>query len=178
PGSPLAERSLARSADFYYRTSQFDLAADAYGAFIRIYPRSNEIARARLRQAYYNFAQFRGPRYDATPLLDARTEFQGIQARDPDLAREEGVQQFIDRIDEQLAAKLMVNAQYYARVQEPKAAVFLYRSLIQRYPASKEAQIARKIIEKMPAWTLTDPPPPTSAAELPAPTTRPTYDVK
>jgi outer membrane assembly lipoprotein YfiO len=178
PGSPLAEKALARSADFYYRTSQFDLAADAYGAFVRIYPRSNEVARARLRQAYSNFAQFRGPRYDGTPLLDARTQFLGIQARDPELAREEGVQQFIDRIDEQLAAKLVVNAQYYERVGEPKAAVFVYRSLVQRYPASREAVAARKILEKMPASTLTDPWPPQSAAQLPAPTTRPTFDVK
>ena len=45
PGSPIAERCLLRTADFYYRSSQFDLAADAYGAYLRIYPRSPDVAR-------------------------------------------------------------------------------------------------------------------------------------
>ena len=125
PGSPLAERQLARSADYYYRSSQFDLAADAYGAFIRFFPRSPLVPRARLRQAYSNFAQFRGPRYDATPLLDARAQFLDILARDPEMAREEGVRQFIDRIEEQLAAKIFIDASYYeVACINPKAAVF------------------------------------------------------
>lgn len=176
PGSPLAERALARSADYYYRSSQFDLAADAYGAFLRMYPRSPSVPRARLRQAYSNFAQFRGPLYDATPLLDARAQFLDIIARDPDLAREEGVQQFIDRIDEQLATKLYLDAGYYERVHQPKAAVFLYRSLIQRYPNSREAKVARDALSRMPAWALSDPLPPHSAGRIP--TTRPLLDVR
>jgi outer membrane assembly lipoprotein YfiO len=176
PGSPLAERALARSADYYYRSSQFDLAADAYGAFIRFFPRSPLAPRARLRQAYANFAQFRGPRYDATPLLDARAQFLDILARDPEMAREEGVRQFVDRIEEQLAAKIYFDANYYQRVNQPKAAVFLYRTLIQRYPNTREAQVARAAIRKMPPSALTDPPPPQTGMQLPV--TRPSMDVK
>ncbi len=81
PGSPIAEKSLLRTARYYYQSSQFDLAADAYGAFIRIYPRSPEVGRVRLRQAHANFAQYHGPRYDATPLLDARAQFAEVQTR-------------------------------------------------------------------------------------------------
>jgi len=173
PGSPIAERALLRTCDYYYRTSEFDLAADAYGAFLRIYPRSPEVARARLRQAYANFAQFHGPAYDATPLLDARTQFLAIQSRTPDLAREEGVQQFVERIDEHLAAKIRVDADYYIRVNQPKSAVFLYRSLIQRYPNSKDAQAARGLLAKMPKWTQADPWPPESVGQIPLPTSRP-----
>ncbi|HWE00849.1 MAG TPA: outer membrane protein assembly factor BamD [Tepidisphaeraceae bacterium] len=174
PGSPIAEKSLLRTADYYYRSSQFDLAADAYGAYLRIYPRSPAVPRIRLRQAYSNFAQFHGPAYDSTPLLDARTQFMEIQSLTPDLAREEGVQQFIDRIEEHLAAKIRVDAEYYLRVHQPKAAVFLYRSLIQRYPNTRDAKSARAILAKMPASALTDPWPPISSGELPPPTTRPT----
>lgn len=176
PGSPVAEQSLQRTADYYYRNSQFDLAADAYGAFLRIYPRSPAAPRARLRQAYSNFAQFHGPAYDATPLLDARAEFSQIQAMTPELANEEGVQQFIDRIDEQLAAKIRWDAEYYLRVHERNGAVFLYRSLILRYPNSRDAQAARLALEKMPASALAQPWPPESAVQLPflaQPTSRP-----
>jgi outer membrane protein assembly factor BamD (BamD/ComL family) len=171
PGAPIAERALRRTADFYYHTSQFDLAADAYGAFIRIYPRSPEVARARLRQAYSNFAQFRGPRYDITPLLDARAQFMEIITFTPDLAQQEGVQQFVDRIDENLAAKIASDADYYVRVNNLKAAVFLYRALIQQYPNSRDAAAAKKILATMPASALATPPPP--ASEGLAPVTRP-----
>lgn len=174
PGSPIAERSLLRTADYYYRKSEFDLAADAYGAYLRIYPRGTEVARSRLRQAYSNFAQFRGPPYDATTLLDARTQFGQIQSQTPDLAREEGVEKFIERIDELLAAKIHWDADYYNRVGDLKGAVFLYRSLVQRFPNSKDAQAAKATLAKMPASALKDPWPPESAGQIPIPTTRPT----
>jgi hypothetical protein len=40
PGSPLAEKSLLRAADYYYADEQFDIAADAYAIYVRSYPRS------------------------------------------------------------------------------------------------------------------------------------------
>ena len=51
PGSPLAERSLLRSADHYFANSEWELAADAYAAYGRSYPRSQEIGRVRLQRA-------------------------------------------------------------------------------------------------------------------------------
>ena len=67
PGSALAERALLRTADYYFRSSQFDLAADAYGAFARAYPRSPDVSYVKLREAFSSLAQFRGVRYDSTP---------------------------------------------------------------------------------------------------------------
>ncbi|HZL36095.1 MAG TPA: outer membrane protein assembly factor BamD [Tepidisphaeraceae bacterium] len=160
PGSPIAERSLLRTADHYYHTSEFDLSADAYGAFLRTYPRSSQGPKARLRQAYSNFAQFRGPRYDATPLIDARAQFQDIIVRYPALAQEEGLQGFIDKIEDQLAQKVYIRADFYRRTHEPAAAVFVYRTLIQQYPNSRQAAAARKELSRMPRWALNHPEPP------------------
>ena len=50
PGSPIAEKALLRTADYYYASGQFDLAADAYAAYARSYPRSPYQARVRLRE--------------------------------------------------------------------------------------------------------------------------------
>ncbi|MDB5290654.1 MAG: hypothetical protein JWL69_1895 [Phycisphaerales bacterium] len=170
PGSPLAERALLRSADYYYHTIQYDLAADAYGAFVRIYPRSPEVPMARLRQAFANNAQFRGPKYDATPLLDARAQFQDVQVRYPELAEKANVRQLIEDIDAQLAAKAYYDADYYRRTFQYKAAVFLYRQVILSYPNSRDAQMAKRQLNEMPAWALNQPPPPPPAA---IPTSRP-----
>jgi len=175
PGSPIAEKALLRTADYYYHTSQFDLAADAYAAYARNFSRSPEVPRVRLQEAFATLAQFRGPRYDATPLIDARAMFREIIERYPELAREENLPEFIERIDNTLATKLYLTADFYRRTNQPHAAVFLYRMLLKTYPQSHDAGLAQNELRKMPAWALAEPAPP--PAVLAAPSTQPDLPV-
>lgn len=168
PGSPIAERALLRTADYYFHSSQFDLAADAYGAYVRSFPRSPDVPRVRLQQAFSYLAQFRGPKYDATPLIDARAMLRDIAERYPDLAREVDLPSFIERIDNTLAAKMYWTADYYVRTNQPKAAVFMYRSLLKTYPNSPDASLAKRRLEKMPAYALAQPDAPAAAVEQPS----------
>lgn len=173
PGSALAERSLLRTADYYFRTSQFDLAEDAYASYVRSYPRSAELPFVKLRQAFSSLAQFRGSRYDATPLLDARSQFQEIIDKYPALATEENVPERIQRIDDTLAHKLVYIADFYARTNHPSAAVYVYRSLIETYPNTRDAQTARTALEKFPRSALDQAPAARSVSITKQPTSRP-----
>ncbi|HRK32858.1 MAG TPA: outer membrane protein assembly factor BamD, partial [Tepidisphaeraceae bacterium] len=110
PGSQLAERALLRSADYYYSKSDYDLAGDAYAAYVRSYPRSPDIARIRLRQAWSYLAQFRGPRFDATPIVNAKSQLTDLIATYPELAQEENLGQLVDRIDSTIAQKFLTTA--------------------------------------------------------------------
>jgi outer membrane assembly lipoprotein YfiO len=176
PGSPLAEKALQRTGDHYYKTSEFDLAADVYAAFVKAYPRSPEVPRVRLRQAFSYYAQFRGLRFDATPIIDAREQLAGILAVYPKLAEEENLAPVIARIDEAFARKIYQTADFYRRTHEPRAAVYTWRYLIQTYPKSNEAELAKKELAKMPKWALKDPDPP--AGNGYAPTTAPTAEAR
>lgn len=159
PGSPLAERALLRTADFYYADAQYDLAADAYGAYAKAYPRSPALPRVRLRQAFSNLAQFRGLRFDATPVIDARTQLLDLMAAFPDVAEEENLAEIVQRIDTSFARKLYYRADFYRRTHEPVAAVYTYRYLIRTYPQSEEAQLAEQALKDMPRSALETPPP-------------------
>jgi outer membrane assembly lipoprotein YfiO len=179
PGSPIAEKSLKRTADYYFNESEFELAADAYDTFIRSYPRSPEIPQIKLRQAFSNLAQFRGPRFDATPLINARSQFKAIEVQYPDLAAESNVPQWIDHIDADLAKKAYLVADFYRRTGRPSGAVFMYRYVIQTYPNSPEAKMSRQELTRMPARALRQAPPPASNPEsaaqpLPTPPQEPT----
>lgn len=166
PGSPIAERALLRTADFYYEDSQFDLAADAYGEYLKSYPRSPEVPRVRLFRAFASLAQFRGLRFDATPLIDARTQLEDVLAQYPQLAQQEGVREFIDRIDETLAAKVYAQADFYRRTGESRGAVYLWRYLVTNYPGSQEAERAQRHLAKAPASALEAPVPGEGRPEL------------
>ena len=168
PGSPIAERALKRSADYYFNTSQFDMAADAYEFFVRSYPRSADIPQAKLRRAFASLAQFRSPYFDATPLIDARSQFKAIQSQYPDLAAEANVPQWIDHIDADLARKAYITGDYFKRTNKPGAAVYMFRYVSQTYPNSAEAKKARQQLAKMPKWAMELPPPPGSNPEAAA----------
>jgi outer membrane assembly lipoprotein YfiO len=159
PGSPIAERSLLRTADYYYDDSQFDLASDAYGAYARSYPRSPDVPRARLRQAYSSLAQFRGLKFDATPVINAKAQLEDIQAEYPEMAKRENVADVLERIDGILAARVAQTADFYRRTHQPRAAAYNLRYLIENYPDTTEAEKARKQLEKLPAWALEMPTP-------------------
>ncbi len=150
PGSQIAERALLRTADHYYASADYDLASDAYAAFSRSYPRSPATPRVRLRQAFANYAQFRGLRFDATPLVDARAQLSEIVAQHPELAQEEGLPEVIERIDRTFAEKLYVTADFYRRTSEPRAAAYTYKQLISAYPDTPEAQKAQQALARLP----------------------------
>jgi outer membrane assembly lipoprotein YfiO len=171
PGSPLAEKSLLRTADFYYSNGDFDLAADAYAAYLRSYPRSNILPRVRLRQAFSNLAQFRGLRFDATPVIDARIQLVSFMNDYPQVARDEAIPQVLQRIDKTFARKLFGVADFYARTHEPGAAVYTYRFLVATYPELPEATEAKERLKQMPQWALDQPEP--AAGPIGVPTTSP-----
>jgi outer membrane assembly lipoprotein YfiO len=168
PGSPLAEKALLRVADYYYADSQFDLAADAYAAYIRSYPRSPWLPRVRLRQAFASLAQFRGTKFDATPVIDARQQLLDIARLYPDVADQENVAAIISRIDASLAIKLLETADYYRRTGQAGSAAYYYRYLILQYPEMPEAAEARERLARLPAAAREAPVPPvTRPATLP-----------
>lgn len=159
PGSLLAEKALLRTADYYYNSSEFDLAADAYGVYLKSYPRSPDVPRVRLRRAYATLAQFRGTRYDASALVDAKAQLADVATAYPDIADEENLPDLERRIDDTFARKIYRTADFLRRTKQPGAAVYYYRFLIETFPDAPEAKLARQRLAEFPANILAERPP-------------------
>jgi outer membrane assembly lipoprotein YfiO len=159
PGSPLAERCLLRTADFYYAEGEYGLAHDAYGFYVKAFPRAKMVPQARFRQACASLAQFRGVRFDATNLLNARAELIGFSTAYPELAATKNVNGIVVRIDQALARKLFITADFYRRTHDYHGAVYMYRYLIMSYPNAIDIPEARQALAGMPKATLADPQP-------------------
>jgi len=166
PGSQIAERALLRTANYYYHDGQYDFAADTYGAYLRSYPRSPLTPRVRLRQAYSMYAQFRGPRFDATPAIDAREQLRELVAQYPQLSAEEDLPALVAQIDQTLIRKLLVTADFYRRTKEPVGAAYTYQYVVKAYPNTDEAQQAQLALNALPQWAV---------ASAPAPAITPAY---
>ncbi|MBC7784531.1 MAG: outer membrane protein assembly factor BamD [Burkholderiales bacterium] len=146
PGSPLAERALRRTADYYFANADFDLAADAYGAHAKSYPRAPNLPEILLRQAFSNYAQFTGARFDPTPLANARAQMVELINKYPEIAQRENIQSFVDSIDKTLARKLLLTADFYRRTDKPAAEKFTLQTLVKQYPQTDEAQQAKAML--------------------------------
>jgi outer membrane assembly lipoprotein YfiO len=160
PGSQLAEQALLRTANYYYADQQYDFAADTYAAYIRTYPRSPMVPRVKLRYAYSLYAQFRGPKFDAMPVIDAREQLRELAVQYPQLAQEENVPQLLEQIDRNLARKLVWTGDYYRRTNEPKGAAYTFKYVARAYPQTPEAEQAKVALAKLPAWAVASVPDP------------------
>jgi outer membrane assembly lipoprotein YfiO len=168
PGSPLAEKALLHTADYYYNDQDYDLAFDCYTSYVQRYPRSERIPRVKLRAAFSCLAQFRGVKFDATSLIDARAQLIDIEKAYPDMAQEENLPSVVDQIDSAFAKKILEMARFYERTHEPKGAVYQYRFLCETYPDSPEAAQARARLSELPETVLVEAGPPPAPGYAPA----------
>lgn len=168
PGSPIAEKALLRTADYYYATSQFDLAADAYGAYVKAYPRSPLVARVKLRQAFSQMALYRGTRFDASPAKDARELLADLIVTEPNLAAGESLPSVVIRIDDALARAMIQSGDWYRRTNNLRGAAYMYRLMLATYPESPDAPEAQRRLDRIPE-KFKDNPAPTTTPSVPEP---------
>ncbi|MCC5828390.1 MAG: outer membrane protein assembly factor BamD [Phycisphaeraceae bacterium] len=163
PGSEIAERAAFTLAEYYFDRGRMRLAAEMYDIFLINFPRSEkrELAMRRLIQA--SLASFKGPRFDASGLIEARERLIAYESEFPAAAERLGVKALMVRIEESLALKLMDTAQWYERRGKDFSAVYLYERLVHEYPATAAARDAERRLER-----LRPSPPSAEPAERPA----------
>jgi len=149
PGSQLAEQAGMELADFYFRKRDLQLASDAYDLFVQNYPRSKQVEKARLRLIYTLLAAYKGPLYDARGLFEASARLKELQALDPVTAQRVGADALIVRIYESEAAKLLSEAAWYDRQDDPISAERYIRRLVEKYPKSIATLIALREIPQL-----------------------------
>jgi outer membrane protein assembly factor BamD len=162
PGSRLAEEAGIELANFYFRRRQMDLAVEAYELFIENYPRSEYVDGARRRLIYAHLASFKGPRFDAAGLYEARALLLRLKRQDPVSAEQLGADALLVRIDESDAEKLLVTARWYLRTRDFIAAELTIRRLVNKYPRSvattRALRMMPRILKNLPASVLAETP--------------------
>lgn len=166
PGSRLAERGLLEWGDYYYRNRDLPMAGDIYDKFLELFPRSSSRSLTMQRLIYSNIAQFKGPRYDTSTLVDAKYQIDDFQREFPAQAEAAGLGPGLQaRLEESRAAHDLLVAGWYFKRNDPISARLCLRRLAHKYPGTRAAKDALSILEAH-AWPL-------DAASTPVPSGSP-----
>lgn len=170
PGSRAAERAGIELADYFYRNHDLKSASDAYDLFLQNYPNSPYRLKAMQRRVYSRIGQYKGPRYDGSPLLDAQVLVRRFMAMYPSKAEESGIDEaLLTRIDESAALQLMENAAWYIKSGNGAAARYTLKRLIRQHPETATAQRALDVLIERGWITLNPPPAPPAPPSDPRP---------
>jgi len=148
--SPLGLRAALAVAENYHKRELF---SDEYLKWweVSLQYKTGQIAKDALlgmaasKHAIYN----RQPEekrafYDPGNLRTAQSHYKEFVGRYPQDAEKLGTNQIIKQIDEQLAEKELVIAQYYDRTGRVQAANLYYDMVLQDYPQTEAAEAARQ----------------------------------
>jgi Outer membrane lipoprotein len=160
PKSRLAERACLELADYYYRERDMASAATMYDIFLKNYPESEFRQKALQRRVYANIAQFKGPRYDASGLREAKFLIQDYSARYPQDAERIGMDNaLIARLDESAAVQMLETARWYLRRDDDVSARLTVARLLRKHPRTVAAIRAQELISER-KWVMPGAAPP------------------
>ncbi|MEM7681384.1 MAG: outer membrane protein assembly factor BamD [Planctomycetota bacterium] len=169
PGSVVGEDASFALADYYYQRREMGQAAVAYELFLANYPRSRRREWALLRLINSSLGRFRGPRFDATVLIEASERILQYEQEFP--ATADRVSGFRLRIREALAERDLLNGQWFETRGKGISAAVLYRAVVLDYP---ETAAARRALARLGDLDVDlgrlDPPTSSSLASLPVDT--------
>jgi outer membrane protein assembly factor BamD (BamD/ComL family) len=144
PGTRMGETALKLRADYYYANGDMLLAEDEYAHIAREYPSGRYVQFAMLRAAEAAEAAFPGVKFDDRSLLDADERYRQVQNTFPEYAARENVDERLEGIRRQRAAKDFEVARWYERTRRTDAAEFYYRQILKDWPDTLAATEARQ----------------------------------
>jgi len=149
PGTMIAQKAMLRIADHQYEKARFAEAVAAYDEFLEMFPKSPQAQYASLQAARSTQAQFEGPEFDDTPLLEARQRYLNFQQAYPEAAREADVAAILVEITAMRANKLFLTGAFYERTDRPGSAEFYYKLVMRDFPQTEWADRASEALSRM-----------------------------
>jgi len=146
--APIAKRALRTVAESYETRGKFLDAYEAWAEISSRWPTGQMGKESLLRMAQGLHSAYKSPKYDSSSLLSAKSYYNNFKLRHPQLEGEHEIDDKINTIDEQLAYKQFRIGQYYDRTDSPQAANIYYQYVIDSWPDSAAAKMAKAKVEQ------------------------------
>ncbi len=145
---PLADDALMLSANHHLRTANFVEAARMYQLVREQYPDSPHFKDAFMLGSHVTLASYQGPAYDGNALEEARNLKETMLQIFPNLTPEERerLEREVVRMNEAEIARLWNEVEFYQAKKVPESITLYCHLIINRYPDSRYAEMARKVL--------------------------------
>jgi outer membrane protein assembly factor BamD len=149
PYGELADKSQLRLGKAYEKMKKYPEAIAEYKKFLKEYSKSELADEAKYRMGYCAYKQSKGSAYDQDATEKALEIFNEFLRDFPQSKRAEEVKMLVHKLNGRKAKGLFEIAAYYDKVKEKKSAKVYYEQVIQKYPESEEAKVAKHRLESL-----------------------------
>lgn len=149
PTGPLADDAMMLVASHHARKGNF-VEADRFFQMLReTFPNSPHLQEAFLLGSHVKLMSYQGAEYEGKTLREAKLLKESTLRLYPDIADKERLKQELDQIDVAEAARDWEQVQLWLRKGKKRAAAVCAHQLIDRFPKSIYAQMARDKLETL-----------------------------
>ena len=144
--APIAQKAALAIVESLEKREKFEDAYHQWSYIASRWPTGQIGKDALLGMARCKHAAYRGPKYDYSNLVSARSYYQNFKLRYPEEAQKLDIDKKVQQITEQQAYKQFNIGRYYQKTDNKQAANFYYQMVIDNWPESTAAKMAKEQI--------------------------------
>jgi outer membrane protein assembly factor BamD (BamD/ComL family) len=146
--APIAVKAAVAVAESYEKRGRFNEAYLKWSEISSRWPMGQTGKDALLSMARCKHAAYRGPRFDVSNLISAKSYYENFKLRHPQEASEIGVDKILKEIEEQSAYKEFNTGEYYRRTGNKQSANLYYHRVVNNWPQSTAAEMAKMAMKE------------------------------
>ncbi|MHC4394570.1 MAG: tetratricopeptide repeat protein [Planctomycetota bacterium] len=146
--APIAIKAAISVAESLEKRGKFNEAYFEWSQISSRWPTGQTARNALFGMARCKHAAYRGPKYNASELISAKSYYENFKLRYPKDAEKIGIDKILRQIDEQQAYKQFNIGQYYQKTGNKQSANLYYQLVLDDWPKSEAAEKAKQKMGK------------------------------
>ncbi len=146
--APIGVEAALSVAESYENRGKFNEAYLKWSQIQTRWPTGQTGKDALLNMGRCKHAAYKGPKYDGSGLISAKSYYENFKLRYQQDAESFDIDKKVEQINEQLAYKQFSIGRYYQRTGSRQAADFYYQMVIDNWPDSTAAKMAKRNMDK------------------------------
>jgi outer membrane protein assembly factor BamD (BamD/ComL family) len=147
--TPIAIRASTAVAESFEKRARYQDAYERWSQISSRWPTGETGKTALLAMARCKHAAYRGPNFDASNLLSAKSYYENFMTRYPEDAKKYEIGKRLEQINEQLSYKQYTIAEYYERTASDESSEIYCETIEKQWPKSTGAKRAKDIVEQI-----------------------------
>ena len=146
--APIAKRAAVAVAQSLEKRGKFTEAYYKWSEISSRWPTGQSGKDALLSMARCKHAAYKGPKYNASDLISAKSYYENFKLRYPEDAEEIDVDKILKQIDGQLAYKEFNAGEYYQETGNKQSANLYYQMVVDNWQGSTAAEMAKRAMNE------------------------------